>query len=277
MYLRPSSPPSQVEGSPYKISVKNNQIHSMTDDKSTQIDRALGALGTLERATEFQTFLLLSSLAISLNISLTLTHQTNLVGFSWQYVRDYLPIGQALIFLTGFALYMSCIVGVLRYIVDELVRWPVESLASFIRTDTTGAKTYWGVRPTNMVRPYDLLNAARYEESGEYLEKYMEYIKKREMQNAASWRTSSLSFGLLVLIIADATLPAKASLTGNFVRFLDSACNGLGIFIAVFVILVLLVTWLFRFIENNNEYEWIIFPKLYEKLEKEFRENKQKQ
>lgn len=249
----------------------------MNDDKSTQIDKALGALGTLERATEFQTFLLLSSLAISLNISLTLTHQTNLVGFSWQYVRDHLPIGQALIFLTGFALYMSCIVGVLRYIVDELVRWPVVSLASFIRTDATDAKMYWGGRPTNMVRPYDLLNAARYDDSGDYLAQYMEYIKKRDIESAASWRTSSLSFGLLVLIIADATLPTNASLTGSFVHFLDSAWSGLGVFIAVFVILVLLVTWLLRFVENDNEYEWVICPKLYDKLEREFRENKQKQ
>jgi hypothetical protein len=241
----------------------------MSDDKTTQIEKAIGALGTLERATEFQTFLLLASLAIALNITLTLTHQTNLTGFSWQFVRDHLPIGQALVFLTGFTLFMSCIVGILRYIADKFVYWPVSSLASFFRSYDADAISRRGHRPNNRVRPSELLQAARDSDDGEYLAQHNDYMEKRGVEDAAAWRTASLSFGLLVLLAIEATLPADASLSADFVHFLNSACSGLGNVIGVVVILVLLASWLFRFIEDDSDRRWVVCPKLYAKLERE--------
>lgn len=249
----------------------------MSDDKTTQIEKALGALGTLERATEFQTFLLLASLAIALNITLTLTHQTNLTGFSWQFVRDHLPIGQALVFLTGFTLFMSCIVGILRYFADKLLWWPVSSLASFLRSHDAYAKSRRGYRPTDRVRPSELLKAARDSDDGEYLAQYHEYMEKRGVEEAAASRTASLSFGLLVLLAIEATLPTDASLSADFVHFLNSARSGLGNFIGTVVILMLLASWLFRFIENDSDSRWVVCPKLYAKLERERQKEEEKQ
>ncbi|WP_321930703.1 hypothetical protein [Paraburkholderia guartelaensis] len=241
----------------------------MNDDKTTQIDKALGALGTLERATEFRTFLLLANLAIALNTTLTLTHQTNLVGFSWQYVRDHLPIGQALVFLTGFTLYMSCVVGILQYFADQLVSWPVISLASFFRSYDAEANSHRRHRPNNRVLSSELLEAARDEDDREYLEQYNDHMDKRGVEDETARRTASLSFGLLVLLAIEAALPANASLSATFVRFLNSACSGLGNFIGVVVILVLLASWLFRFIEDDSDRRWVVCPKLYAKLERE--------
>lgn len=241
----------------------------MSDEKSTQIDKALGALGTLERATEFQTFLLLGSLAVALNISLTLTHQPNLVGFSWQYVRDQLPIGQALVFLTGFTLYMSCLVGILRYFVDLLVSWPVTWLASFFRSSDADAMSRSRDRPTNRVLSSELLEAARNSDDGaEYLAQYNDHIGKQHIEDAAASRTASLSFSLLVLLAVEATLPTTASLSAGFVRFLNLACSGLGNIVGVVVILVLLMSWLYRFIDDDLHRGWILCPKLYAKLER---------
>ena len=247
----------------------------MSDDKSTQIDKALGALGTLERATEFQTFLLLSSLAFALNITLTLTHQTNLVGFSWQYAKDNLPIGQGLVFLTGFTLYMSCIVNILRYVADQLVGPLVISLASSLGS----TQRSWGIRgrPTNMVRANELLEAARDEEDGTYLALHNEHTDKKGEGDAAAWRTASLSFGLLVLLAIDATLPANASLSTVVIHFLNSTFTNLGIFIGGAVVLVLLASWLFRFIEDDFDRGWITCPKLYAKLERERQKKEQEQ
>lgn len=247
----------------------------MSDDKTTQIDKALGALGTLERATEFQTFLLLTSLAIALNATLTLTHQTNLVGFSWQYVRDHLSIGQGLVFLTGFTLYMSCIVGILRYFADQLISWPVISLASFFRSYDAEAISRRRHRPNNRVLSSELLKAARDEDDGAYLALYNDHMDKRGIEDAAAWRTASLSFGLLVLLAIEATLPTDGSLSADFVRFLNSACSGLGNFIGVVVILVLLASWLFRFIEDDSDRGWIVCPKLYAELERERQKEEQ--
>lgn len=247
----------------------------MSDDKTTQINKALGALGTLERATEFQTFLLLASLAVALNTTLTLTHQTNLVGFSWQYVRDHLPIGQALVFLTGFTLFMSCIVGILRYLADQLISWPAISITSFFRSYDADAISRRRHRPNNRVRPSELLEAARDEDDGDYLAQYNDYMEKRGVEDAAAWRTASLSFGLLVLLAIEATLPANASLSADFVQFLNSACGGLGNFIGVVVILVLLASWLYRFIEDDSGRAWIVCPKLYAKLERERQQEEQ--
>lgn len=240
----------------------------MSDEKTTQIDKALGALGTLERATEFQTFLLLASLAIALNITLTLTHQTNLVGFSWQYIRDHLSIGQALVFLAGFTLYMSCIVEILRYFADLLVSWPLISIVFFFRSYDAEAISRRGHRPNNRVLSSELLEAARDDDDGEYLAQYNDHMGKRGADDAAAWRTASLSFGLLVLLAIEATLPDNASLSADFVIFLNSACSGLGDVIGVVVILVLLTSWLFRLIEDDSHREWILCPKLYAKLER---------
>ena len=241
----------------------------MSDDKTTQIDKALGALGTLERATEFQTFLLLASLAVALNITLTLTHQTNLVGFSWQYVRNNLPIGQAMVFLTGFTLYMSCIVGILRYVADQLVSWPAISIASFFGKYDADAISRRRDRPNNAVLASELLEAARNEDDGAYLALYNEHRDKRSAADAAAWRTASLSFGLLVLLAIEATLPANASLSADFVHFLNSTFRGLGNCIGAVLVLVLLASWLFRFIEDDSDRGWIVCPRLYAQLERE--------
>lgn len=245
----------------------------MSDDKSTQINKALGALGTLERATEFQTFLLLSSLAAALNISLTLTHQTNLVGFSWRYAKDNLPIGQGLVFLTGFTLYMSCVAHILRYIADQLAGPLVISVTMTLRSLDRSWSTHG--RPTNMVRSNELLEAARDEEDGTYLAMHNEHSGKRVEADAAAWRTASLSFGLLVLLAVDATLPANASLSMGFIHFLNSAFANLGTFIGWLVALVLFASWLFRFIEDDYDRGWVTCPKLYAKLERERQKEEQ--
>jgi hypothetical protein len=242
---------------------KNEESTFMSEERSTQIDKALGALGKLERATEFQTLLLLGSLAVALNISLTLTHQLNLVGFSWQYVRDQLPIGQALVFLTGFTLYMSCLAGILRYFVRQLVSWPVISLASFLRSYDADATFRRRHRPNHRVLSSELLEAARDSDDGrEYLAQYNDHIGKQNGEDAVAARTASLSFGLLVLLTAEATLPRTASPSAGFVRFLNLACSGLGNIVGVAVILVLLMSWLHRFIDDDFHRGRILCPKL---------------
>lgn len=241
----------------------------MADNQSTQIEKMLGALGTLERATEFKTFLLLANLAISLNISLTLSHQTNLVGFSWQYVRDHLPVGQALVFLAGFALYMSCFVWAFRFIADSLFIFLKKELTDFIYKGSPQSNQRSQIRPNNMVRPHELLNAARYVDGEDYLLKYNDYIKEKSQENSSVLRTATLSFGLLLLIMVEAVLPDKTSLSGGFVNFLNSIFNGLGNSIGISVILILIFGWLFRFIAEDSKSEWIVCPKLYLELEQE--------
>lgn len=245
----------------------------MSEEKESQISKALGALGTLDRATEFQTFLLLASFAIALNITLTLTHQTNLAGISWQYAKSNLPIGQVLIFLTGFALFMSCLVGILRYVVDQVVLYPVITITSFLRMHSTDR--YRRERPKNWVRPHELLNAARTDEDDAYLEQYNSHMNKKRERDAAAWRTASLCFGLLVLLLIEATLPATSSLSASFVRFLDSVYVHLGDFVAMLVVAVLVFSWLYRFIEDDFDNDWVICPRLYAKLEAERRQKEE--
>jgi hypothetical protein len=241
----------------------------MSDEKDRQLDKMLGALGTLERATEFRTFLLLACFTIALNISLTLTHQTNLAGITWEYVRVNFPIGQALIFLTGFTLFMSLVAGVLRFVIDELLHIPVIYVAVSVRRHLTSADERPRGRPTDMVRPYELLIAARKYQDDTYLEQYNIYQEKKDVSEAAAWRTASLSFALLLLLLLDVTLPVSGSISANFVRFLNAYYNHLGDFIAVLVVMTLVGAWLYRFFENNFDKDWLVCPRLYAKLEDE--------
>lgn len=248
----------------------------MNDEKDRQIDKMLGALGTLERATEFRTFLLLACFSIASNVALTLTHQTNLAGITWEYVRFNFPIGQALIFLTGFTLFMSLVIGVLRYVADELLHIPVIHAAVSVRTHLTRADERPRGRPTEMVRPYELLAAARNYEDDTYLEQYNIYQERKRVSEAAAWRTASLSFALLLLLPLDVTLPASGSLSVSFVRFLNASYNHLGDFIATLVVMTLIGVWLFRFIEKDFDKDWVVCPRLYVKLEEERRQQDEK-
>ncbi|WP_157661628.1 hypothetical protein [Burkholderia ubonensis] len=237
----------------------------MSEDRDSQIGKALGALGALERATEFQTFLLLSSFSLSLNIALTWSHQINLVGFSWQYVKSSISIGQALIFLCGYALFMSYIVEVLRYFADQLVSGPAIWAAVRLQSGEAGSGGRW--RPNNRVRPSELLDAAKNEGDDSYVDLYRDHEDKKRAENAAAWRSASLSFGLLILIIFDLTLPAGCSLSIKFVEFLNSACHNLGDVSAILVVGILVFSWIFRFVEDDLASDWVLCPKLYKKLE----------
>lgn len=128
---------------------------------------------------------------------------------------------------------------------------------------------------TNMVRPNELLEAARDEDDGTYLVMHNEHLGKTLEADAAAWRTSSLSFNLLVLLAVDATLPANSSLSISFIHFLNSAFSNLGIFIGWLVVLVLFASWLFRFIEDDYDRGWVTCPKLYAKLERKRQKEEQ--
>jgi hypothetical protein len=249
-------------------------VKFMSDDKNTQINKALGALGTLERATEFQTFLLLASFAVALNTTLTLTHQTNLTGFSWQYAKDNFPIGQGLVFLAVFALYMSCIVGTLRYVVELFVGPLVTSYIRSSRPEPRRTRD----RPSNMVHVSDLLEAARDEAEGDaYLAMHNDHLDKRREEEAAAQRAASLSFGLLLLLAIEAMQLGNASLSISFIHFLNSVFPRLGAFIGGLVVLILLILWLSRFIEDDSYRDWVTCPKLYIKLEREQQKKEQEQ
>ncbi|MBU9693775.1 hypothetical protein KTF23_28490 [Burkholderia multivorans] len=241
----------------------------MSDNSDDRVIKAVGALGTLERATEFQTFLLLANFVFALNFSLSVAHQKGLMNFSWEYAKENLPIGQALVFVMTFALYMSCVVGILRYFADQIVGLPAIKISSFFHEHFSEHDTSRYRRPADMVRPYDLLRAARVEGNDEYLEQYKEYENKRREGDAMAWRAASLSFALLVLLAVDAALPNPNSLSIEILHGLNSVYGHLGDFIAVLVIGVLLFSWLYRFIENDWPGKWIINPRLHEKLEAE--------
>ncbi|NIF72050.1 hypothetical protein F3J16_17920 [Burkholderia sp. Ap-962] len=126
-----------------------------------------------------------------------------------------------------------------------------------------------------MVRAHELLVAARDEEDGAYLALHNGHKDKRREDSAAAWRTASLSFGLLVLLAVDATLPADTSLSMSFIHFLNSAFTNLGTLIGWLVVLVLFASWLFRFIEDDYDHGWVTCPKLYAKLERERQKEEQ--
>ncbi|QUP54455.1 hypothetical protein GO998_12195 [Ralstonia syzygii] len=243
----------------------------MSEEKENQISKtvvsALGSLGTLERATEFQTFLLLACFAAALNIALGLVHQTSLPEFSWQYAKSNLPIGQALVFLTGFALYMSCISGIIRHLADQLVCYPAISVASFARRLTRPDHWYDRERPTHRVRPYELLDAAQAEGGDEYLKQYNEHMNGRMAGDASVSRAASLSFSLLLLIIFENVLPGVRSLSAGLVHLLNAVLDPLGTAIGIAVIVVLLLVWLYRFIDDDYLDGWVVSPRLSAQIE----------
>ena len=238
----------------------------MGDEKVGQLDKALGALGTLERATEFQTFLLLASMALALNISLSLVHHTSLTGASWEFAKTSVPVGQVLVFLTGFALFMSCIVGVLKYIAEQIVFHPVVWVAVLLRVHGS-SDSYRYRRPAHHVRPYELLREASKDGGNEFLELYNDYDEQKRKSEVAETRTATLSFAVLVLVLIELALPSDSALSANVIQFLNGKFVHLGDTTATVVVIVLLLSWLQRFIADDLAHSWVLCPKLCKKLE----------
>ncbi|QTO19077.1 hypothetical protein [Burkholderia seminalis] len=249
----------------------------MSEDRDDQVVKTVGALGTLERATEFQTFLLLANFVFAINIALTISHHDGLMNFSWEYAKHNLPIGQILVFVMAFALYMSCVVGILRYFTDQIVGYPAIAVTSFLRGRFSGQSVDRYVRPNNMVRPYDLLRAAKDEGGDEYLDQYKEYERKEREGDAMAWRAASLSFALLVLLLIDVDLPSPNSLSIEIIHGLNAVYANLGGVVAALVIAVLLFSWLYRFIDDDWPNKWVINPRLYAKLEAEEQRRKEEE
>ncbi|MFM0732825.1 hypothetical protein PQQ52_20325 [Paraburkholderia sediminicola] len=237
----------------------------MSDDKDGYITKVMGALGTLERASEIQTFMLLSTFAIAANIALTLTHQQNLAGFSWQYAKSNVPFGQVLIFLCVYTLYMSCGVGILRAVIDPIalkISRPVTKLFGDSPTQSN-----W--RLTDHVTPMDLRITARTAEDDFYLTVLEAYEERKRERESGAWRTASLSFSLLALLLIELCLPSGSSLSAALVVFLDNILRHAGDAIAFVVITVLLILWLSQLHEADQSVDWVFCPRLYNKLQEQ--------
>ncbi|WP_233864269.1 hypothetical protein [Paraburkholderia adhaesiva] len=93
--------------------------------------------------------------------------------------------------------------------------------------------------------------------------------------DATAWRTASLSFGLLLLIVIDITLLGNTSLSMGLVIFLNSSLSYLGNVVGTVVVLLLLASWLYRFIADDVDRDWVVSPKLHAELERERREERE--
>jgi hypothetical protein len=235
----------------------------MSETKESQISKVLGALGTLERATELKTFLLIANFAVALHLALTWTHQTTLGKVVFDYSKINFPVGEALIFLTLFTFYMSIGMGILRYFAGLIVMYPMMYISRIHRWLSVRDDNLPRGRPENYVLRGELLDAAQADESGEYLKLYHEHTAEKRRNEKSALQTKSLSFGLLLLLSWDATLPEPLSLSRNVIGFFNSVLPYSGDTLAWVVVGVLLISWLHDFFEDDYWKMWVLCPRLY--------------
>jgi hypothetical protein len=230
-----------------------------------------GGMFKLERVGRFQTFLLMANFSVALNLALIFAEGENLRDYRWMKLIRDMPLGASLIFLTGFALYISCLVPTLRVVLSPIVKYPAVRLGRLLFRLTQPIKADGRARPKYCVRPEELLDAGRTAEENAFLDLYDAHVRGKDRLEMTRRRLSVFAFALLLLLLAERILPTNDSLSLMLVGFFNMFLPGLGSVVFVLLVVTLFVTWLHEFLYQDFDDDWVVCPRLYDKLDAEQR------
>lgn len=238
----------------------------MANDNFPVPTSSSSVLSILERLTHFPTVLLVLAFLLALDTAISLGYQGTLMSFSWDFAQRHITIGDALIFLFAFGLYMSIGATIVRSIADQLAMITVQPLwyKLFPEDDSS--------RPprSGVVRPWKLREVAHIEQNKFYLDIYNEHAALMRVNEKFEWHLASTAFACLLLGgINYVVLPNLGY--SSFTRLSASNFPAAWAWISGILSLLLSAIWLLPMLRDHRSGEWVYCMSLYQKLEDEKR------
>jgi hypothetical protein len=94
-----------------------------------------GVLSILDKIATLRISLLLFSLALAAEITLLQNGLGGFLHFQWDLIKDSLSMGPVILFLIGYALFMSIGVSIIKHIAEAIFSTPAYKLAHSGRAD----------------------------------------------------------------------------------------------------------------------------------------------
>lgn len=238
----------------------------MANDNSSGPPPSSSVLSILERLTHFPTVLLILAFLLASDIAISFGYQGTLMSFSWDFAQRHITIGDALIFIFAFGLYMSIGAAIVRYIADQLAMVTVQPLWYKLFPENDSSKP-----PRNgVVRPWKLREVAHIEQNKFYLDLYNEHAAMTSENEKIEWHLASTAFACLFLGGINYVVLPRLGYSSSTYLF-ASNFPAAWVWISGLLSLLLSAIWLMPMLRDHRSGEWVYCMSLYQKLEDEKR------
>jgi hypothetical protein len=227
-----------------------------------------GLFATIEKATDFNFFLLATTFVLFLDSVLVLLHDKGIIDViqNSSNLNLSLALEVSLIFL-GFSFCMSIILPAVGSFLDAIY---IEYISGwFMRLGTIGQSDENRIdyrRKHNCVRPQEILDAAHEQQSSFLLNIYEQHWTDYLEQLRASRLSAFYSFSLAVLVIVNYWYISGAT-SGSIMRATTARFDSSAIIFCALIFLSILTYR--RFHLHDRDSSWLYHPPLYRELLKE--------